>query len=75
MQPAFQRIDPDLSYEYLQSMNLSDLCDLLVVKTAELLSALHQKDENGFKIHDLELEVEKIQTVIKLKRPVRDPFL
>jgi hypothetical protein len=68
MQPELKIIQTDLNDTYLENMNLRDLCDLLVVKTSDLLSVLHQKGGNGFKIRDLKLEVEKIQETIKFKR-------
>ena len=68
MQPVVEISQTDLNDKYLENMNLRDLCDLLVVKTSELLSVLHQKGGNGFKIRDIKLEVEKIQETIKLKR-------
>jgi hypothetical protein len=51
-----------------QNMNLSDLYDLLVVKTNELLKLLPQRNADGYKIRDLKFEVENIQAAIQSKK-------
>lgn len=68
MPPKLQRIQMDSNEKCLDNMNLHDLCDLLVVKTSALLSVLHQKSENGFKIRNLKSEVEEIQEAIQSKK-------
>ena len=51
-----------------ENMNLSDLYDLLAVKTNELLKLLPQRNVDGYKIRDLKLEVENIQAAIQSKK-------
>jgi hypothetical protein len=51
-----------------ENMNLSDLYDLLVVKTNELLKLLPQRNADGYKIRDLKFEVENIQAAIQSKK-------
>ena len=52
----------------LDNMNLNELCDLLAVKTTELMKLFDKRNEDGYKLRDLKLEVEKIQGIIKLRK-------
>jgi len=52
----------------LDNMNLQELCDLLAVKTTELMKLFDKRNEDGYKLRDLKLEVEKIQNTIKLRK-------
>ena len=52
----------------LDNMNLQELCDLLAVKTTELMKLFDKRNEDGYKLRDLKLEVEKIQGIIKLRK-------
>ena len=52
----------------LDNMNLHELCDLLAVKTTELMKLFDERNEDGYKLRDLKLEVEKIQNTIKLRK-------
>jgi hypothetical protein len=53
----------------LSKLNIPDLCDLLAVKTMDLIKAIGQKNGgDGVKVRDLKSEVENLQELIKLKR-------
>lgn len=51
----------------LENMNLQELYDLLAEKTVDFLQLLEKRNEGGFEIRDMRLEVEKIQDLIKQK--------
>ena len=52
------------NYNYLKSLDLTRLCELLSDKTQELLTAKADKNLNHVAIGDLKATVEKIQAVI-----------
>jgi hypothetical protein len=52
----------------LDNMNLHELCDLLAAKTTELMKLFDKRNEDGYKLRDLKLEVEKIQAIIKVRK-------
>jgi len=55
--------------ETLESLQLPELCDLLVENTIRLLDSLDNKAD-GIIIRDLKRKVELLQEIIKKKRAV-----
>ena len=55
--------------ESLESLQLPELCDLLVENTLLLLDSVENKAD-GMTIRDLKVKVELLQEIIKKKRAV-----
>jgi len=53
----------------LEHLSLQDLCDMLVTRTKELMQLMGKKNADGYVIRDIQIEVEKIQEVIKSRKP------
>jgi hypothetical protein len=56
----------------LHSLSESELCDLLVKNTMELLDLNHKKSDHIMIFHK-KADVELIQTVIKTRKSEKDP--
>jgi hypothetical protein len=67
MPPVDQQTKQFNSYEFLGSLGLKSLCDMLNDKTLELLSAKSQLQPDRGLIRDLTATVVKIQAVIKFR--------
>ena len=52
----------------INNLTLSQLCDLLVINTSELLDILNQKGSNGIQFRDKKREVETLQDAILKKK-------
>ena len=57
--------DPLQSFD---DYSLRELVDLLVAKTSELI-AIHEQKTDSIDVQKLLLEIEQIQTAIKIKKP------
>lgn len=55
----------------LEHMDLSELFDLLSIKTAELLKAIDRRNRKG-NLKELKSEVEAIQAAIKFQKQITD---
>ena|GEM_PF-2120202 len=60
--------------ENLAHLSLSELCDLLVTNTKELLDLMNQKKSDGMKLFHKKKDVEHIQGVIKSKKAERKSY-
>ena len=52
----------------IDNLTLSELCDLLVKNTAELLELLNHRGSNGYLLRVKRADVEIIQSVIRKKK-------
>jgi hypothetical protein len=68
MPPGDPQIQQYNSYEFLISLNLSSLCELLNDKTLELLSAKSQQQPDRNLIRELTSTVITIQAAIKERK-------
>ena len=68
MPPVDQHTQQHNSYEFLGSLDITKLCELLSEKTLELLSAKSQPQPDRELIRELTASVIKIQAVIKERK-------
>ena len=54
--------------EEINSLPLSELMDILVDDTIELLKEMHQKNANGITIRDMRIKLQLIQKAIESKK-------
>ena len=62
-------LHPEITDEYLESLSLPELCDLLSDKTLALLKRIAAKNDEKAALRIYMIEVEKIQLVCKRKHP------
>lgn len=55
-------------FKDIDNLTLSELCDLLVTHTTELLELLNHRGSNEYLLLDKRAEVEMIQSVIRKKK-------
>jgi hypothetical protein len=69
MPVELNNLNPEITDEYLESLTLPELCDLLSDKTLALLKRIAAKNDEKSALLIYMMEVEKIQLVCQRKHP------
>jgi hypothetical protein len=68
MRPEFQKVFTDITPEYLDSLSISDLCDLLSSRTKRLIQEMADQNPDRDRVKVLRGEVERIQLAYRQKQ-------
>jgi len=68
MLPKSQNVFTDITPEYLANLSMSDLCDMLSVRTRDLIQEMAQRNPDRTRLGTLRSEVERIQKAYEERR-------